>query len=90
MSADITASQFGATVSFWFYSEVFMPLDEFSFFLDGGNILKRSSHSDGWEEFSFNLTPGVHDVSWQYTSHVDPSLVTGAVWVDNIKVVPFP
>ncbi len=61
--------------------------DNCRFYVDGEMVMKYGAHDEEWESFEWSLTPGEHELKWQYkkdhSTHPDGDYFA----VDNVEIL---
>ncbi|BDS08136.1 hypothetical protein NT6N_31760 [Oceaniferula spumae] len=71
------------TISFW--ARVSSEEDyDFLHFVRNGDILFSQSGFTGWNQYTFNLSPGLNTLSWIYAKDFSESEGSDAAWIDEI------
>ena len=82
----------GSTLTFWYHAEVWMPVDSFSFKLNGNAMLHITTPESGWKQFTIALPPGIAIIEWTYSRSSNEKLSDHPgekrVWIDEIQIVP--
>jgi hypothetical protein len=86
MSFELTTSRRGSVLSFHYNSDGWVPSDKFMFKIDGNIVLEVTKSSRGWEQETAIISPGMHILSWEFVRAGNEG--GGAVWLDDMKIVP--
>ena len=82
----------GSIIVFWYYADVWMPIDLFSFKINGRTMIHKVEPDDGWMQFSTALNEGETTIEWSYErstkDEVDDHPGQGRVWIDSLKITP--
>jgi hypothetical protein len=88
MSYEVFVPRRGSTLSFWYFCQAAKPFDSLAFKVDGMVVLEVTEIKEEWEEYTQNLTPGTHKLSWHYerldSSGEHPG--DSGFWIDDIKI----
>ena len=61
--------------------------DKLHFLIDGTE--KNNWSGDiGWTQATYNLTPGTHELRWEYSKDVSLSTGSDCAWIDNVVFPP--
>ena len=72
-----------STVSFYYKVSSENNYDKLFFKIDG--VEKNNwSGEIGWTQTSYVLTPGTHELRWEYTKDVSVSSGSDCAWIDNV------
>ena len=74
----------GGSVSFWHSGSTEANYDYLRFKVDGVERMNRAG-TWGWTQYTYNLTPGLHTLRWEYTKDVSVSTGSDSVWVDYVE-----
>lgn len=59
--------------------------ESFEVYLDGLQVFQRNQ-STAWDQFSFNLNRGYHEIVFVFTNRVKrDEIASGSAWIDNIR-----
>ena len=61
--------------------------DTCRFFVDGEMVMKYGSHDEVWESFECALTPGEHELKWQYKKDHSTHPAGDYFAVDNVEII---
>ncbi|MCD4818066.1 MAG: carboxypeptidase regulatory-like domain-containing protein [Candidatus Cloacimonetes bacterium] len=81
ISLDITAS---GQISFWSKISSENDYDYLRFFIDDFELSSWSGEID-WQEFSYNVSTGVHEFKWRYEKDGSVSSGEDCAWIDFIS-----
>jgi len=91
-----TVPRRGSVLTFWYDASVSSTFDRFTFEIKGENnaeadkVLVKEALSPGWESYGVALQPGQNTLVWEYEklSNAPSHPGEGAVWIDNISIIP--
>lgn len=61
--------------------------DNCRFYVDGEMVMKYGAHDEAWESFEWSLTPGEHELKWQYKKDHSTHPAGDYFAVDNVEIV---
>ncbi len=75
------------TLAFSYHIDTERYFDFFKFYVDN-QLLIDESGSSGWLEYSVALSPGMHEIRWEYAKDGSVDQGSDAVHIDNISFTP--
>ncbi|MFQ5590788.1 MAG: M14 family zinc carboxypeptidase [Phycisphaerae bacterium] len=82
----MTLTVAGGTVGFWYRVSSEANWDFFNFYIDGGRMIHASGTAGGWTRYTTTLSPGSHELKWEYTKDTNTTSGLDAVWIDELEV----
>lgn len=76
-----------STMSFYYKVSSESGWDKLFFKIDGSEKNNWSGEID-WTQASYTLTPGTHELRWEYTKDVTMSSGEDCAWIDNVVFPP--
>ena len=76
-----------STMSFYYKVSSENNYDKLHFLIDGTEKNNWSGEI-GWTQATYNLTPGTHELRWEYTKDVSLSTGSDCAWIDNVVFPP--
>ncbi|MDA3886067.1 MAG: C25 family cysteine peptidase [Candidatus Delongbacteria bacterium] len=76
---------FGESGSISFYRKVSSEINyDYLYFYIDSNEKAKWSGDKGWEQISYAVPPGIHELSWSYEKDPTTTKLEDCAWVDNI------
>ncbi|MBO4875011.1 MAG: choice-of-anchor J domain-containing protein [Bacteroidales bacterium] len=72
--------------SFWYKVSSESGWDEFSFAIDGTDVISDVSGEVSWTQYSTTLAAGTHTLAWKYTKDGSASSGSDCAWIDDISL----
>jgi len=94
LKLEVSVPSKGSILTFWHHSSVWMPVDAFSFKINGNIVLRITQPQAGWQQFTIALpsagTKAILEWSYERQSNEKLSDHPGEkkVWIDDIKIIP--
>ena len=76
----------GGDVSFWYRVSSESNYDFFNFYVDGQRQLHASGNGN-WALYTTTLTPGPHELKWEYKKDVSVSSYSDTAWIDDLTLM---
>jgi carboxypeptidase D len=83
----MTRSVEGGDLSFWYRVSSESCCDFFDFYIDSDRVIRASGTSGGWTQYITTLSPGPHELKWEYNKDVSLSYGSDTAWVDELEIV---
>jgi carboxypeptidase D len=75
----------GGDMSFWYRVSSEATYDFFNFYVDGNRVVHVSGNGS-WTQYATTLSPGTHELKWEYTKDVSVSSFSDTAWVDDLQI----
>ncbi|KAL7432395.1 hypothetical protein ACHAXM_003081, partial [Skeletonema potamos] len=93
LNLEVSVPSKGSILTFWHHTSVWLPVDLFSFKINGNIALRITQPLLGWQQFTVSLPPGKKVIlEWSYERQSNDKFSDHPgkkqVWIDDIKIIP--